>query len=679
MADTTGPRIRTDFPFAVEVRDNVEIPLTDGTILRACLWLPVAAAQEPVPAILEYVPYRKGDSYAADDAVRYPWFAGHGYACVRVDIRGSGDSSGVLLDEYHPQEQLDCLEILKWIAAQPWCTGDIGMMGISWSGFNSLQVAAHRPPELKAIITCCSTDDRYTDDVHYVGGLPLAFYLLPWASVMMAFNARPPDPTLVGENWREIWMERLEGSPFLAEEWLRHQRRDDYWEQGSVRQDYSAITAAVYIVGGWSDGYTSAIPRLLEGLTCPRKALVGPWEHVWPEFGYPGPAIGFLQEALRFWDHWLKGVDNGVMAEPELRYWRQDSVEPRGGYDIRPGAWAAEATWPSPHVSEERFYLRHDCLGTEPDNGTVRDHSSPLTLGLDGGSWLPYCNPADLPADQRAEDAWSLTFDGAPLEQELEILGCPAVALHVAADRPRAFVAVRLCDVHPDGTSTLITRGLLNLCHREGHRDPVEIVPGRLERVNVDLKAISYVMPPGNRLRVAVSTSYWPWAWPSPEIATITVACDESSVLVVPVRSSMAPNIELPAFDEPETAAPLEFEWLAEREPRWEISHDVVTNTHTMVMARALAGAKRLPNGIEYRDLDPVSFSLVDGDPLSPVVEAARTIQIGRGDWQTRVEVRARMTCDAENFFVTGHLEVFEGSELIFERSHDVSVPRDYC
>ena len=265
MAENTGPRIRTDFPFEVEVRDNVEIPLADGTILRACLWLPVTASQEPVPAILEYVPYRKGDSYAGDDAVRYPWFAGHGYACVRVDIRGSGDSAGVLLDEYHPQEQLDCLEILQWIAAQAWCTGDIGMMGISWSGFNSLQVAAHRPPELKAIITCCSTDDRYTDDVHYVGGLPLAFYLLPWASVMMAFNARPPDPALVGENWREIWMERLEGSPFLAEEWLRHQRRDDYWEQGSVRQDYSAITAAVYIVGGWSDGYTSAIPRLLEG------------------------------------------------------------------------------------------------------------------------------------------------------------------------------------------------------------------------------------------------------------------------------------------------------------------------------------------------------------------------------------------------------------------------------
>ena len=143
MAEAQAPRIRTEFPHAVEVHDNVPITLADGTVLRACLWLPVGAEAAPVPAILEYVPYRKGDSYAIDDSVRYPWFAGHGYACVRVDIRGSGDSAGVLLDEYHPQEQLDCLEILRWIAAQPWCTGDIGMMGISWSGFNSLQVAAH--------------------------------------------------------------------------------------------------------------------------------------------------------------------------------------------------------------------------------------------------------------------------------------------------------------------------------------------------------------------------------------------------------------------------------------------------------------------------------------------------------------------------------------------------------
>ena len=269
-------RIRTAFPHRVRVIEHTWVPLADGVRLSARIWLPDDAEARPVPAILEYLPYRKGDVTSTDDAVRHPWFAGHGYAAVRVDIRGSGDSEGVLLDEYHPQEQLDCLEVLRWLAAQPWCTGAVGMMGISWGGFNSLQVAAHRPPELKAIITCCSTDDRYADDVHYIGGLPRAFYLLPWASVMLTYNARPPDPEVVGEDrWRERWLERLDGSPFPAETWLEHQRRDAYWQQGSVCEDYGAIDCAVYAVGGWNDGYTSAILRLLDGLSCPRTALIG--------------------------------------------------------------------------------------------------------------------------------------------------------------------------------------------------------------------------------------------------------------------------------------------------------------------------------------------------------------------------------------------------------------------
>ncbi len=504
MTPASRPSVRTTFPHAVRVLDGLEIPLADGVRLRATVWLPEGAEEAPVPAILEYLPYRRGDASAIDDSVRHPWFAGHGYAAVRVDIRGSGDSEGVLLDEYHPQEQLDCLEVLAWIAAQPWCTGSIGMMGISWGGFNSLQVAAHRPPELKAIITCCSTDDRYADDVHYLGGLPLAFYLLPWASVMLAYNARPPDPEVVGERWRELWLERLEGSPYLAQTWLEHQRRDAYWQQGSVCEDYGAIEAAVYVVGGWSDGYTNAALRLLEHLSCPRKGLIGPWEHVWPEEGYPGPAIGFLQEALRFWDHWLKGEQNGAMDGPMLRYFRQDAVEPRGAYAIRPGGWASEATWPSPRVAAETLHLTPAGLADAPGDGTRLAHSSPLALGADGGSWLPYGNPADLPADQRAEDAWSLALDGAPLADAVEVLGQPLLRLRLAADRPVAFVAARLCDVHPDGTSTLITRGALNLCHREGHDAPVPLEPGATYDVTVPLKGISYVLPPGHRLRVAL-------------------------------------------------------------------------------------------------------------------------------------------------------------------------------
>jgi putative CocE/NonD family hydrolase len=262
-------KIRTNFPFIIREIENTWIPLSDGTRLATRIWLPVDAENNPVPALLEYLPYRKNDGTAIRDAIRHPYLAGHGYACVRVDMRGSGDSDGILYDEYLPREQDDALEVLAWIAAQPWCSGSIGMFGISWGGFNSLQIAARRPPELKAIITVCSTDDRYADDVHYIGGCVLAYDMLPWASIMLAYNATPPDPRFVGERWRDMWFERMEKSPPFVEAWLTHQRRDAYWQHGSVCEDFSAITIPVYAVGGWADGYPNAIPRLLAGLSGP--------------------------------------------------------------------------------------------------------------------------------------------------------------------------------------------------------------------------------------------------------------------------------------------------------------------------------------------------------------------------------------------------------------------------
>ena len=316
----------TDFPHPVKLIENTWIVLADGTRLAARIWLPEDADQKPVPAILEYLPYRKDDGTAIRDRVIHEYFAGHGYASVRVDIRGSGDLDGLLLDEYLPQEQQDALEVIEWLANQPWCTGKVGMMGISWGGFNSLQVAAHRPPALKAIITVCSTDDRYTDDCHYMGGCLLGSDMLNWASIMFAYNALPPDPAVVGDRWREMWVNRLENTPPFIESWVSHQQRDDFWKQGSVDEDYSAIQCPVYAVGGWVDPYTNSVPRLLEGLSVPRKGLIGPWAHTYPHIGLPHPAIGFLQESLRWWDHWLKGIDTGIMDEPMLRAWMPESV-----------------------------------------------------------------------------------------------------------------------------------------------------------------------------------------------------------------------------------------------------------------------------------------------------------------------------------------------------------------
>ena len=183
--------------------------MPDGCRLAARIWLPENAEQQPVPVILEYIPYRKNDGTALRDSLYHPYFAGHGYAAMRVDMRGSGDSEGVMLDEYLQQELDDAVSVIAWLAEQPWCDGSVGMMGKSWGGFNSLQVAALHPPELKAIITVCSTDDRYADDVHYKGGCVLTTDMLGWSTTMLAWNARPPDPDVLGENWRKRWLDRL--------------------------------------------------------------------------------------------------------------------------------------------------------------------------------------------------------------------------------------------------------------------------------------------------------------------------------------------------------------------------------------------------------------------------------------------------------------------------------------
>ena len=282
--------IRENFPLPIREIKNLRIPLSDGCVLTARLWIPQDAEINPVPAIVEYIPYRQHDGTAALDARTHPYFAGHGYAAIRVDIRGSGNSEGVLHDEYLKQEQDDALEILAWIEIQPWCSGSIGMIGISWGGFAALQIAALRPPQLKAIITVCSTDDRYTDDVHWMGGCLLTSSV-SWGAGIFGVKHRPPDPSVVGDKWRDMWRERLESNSIPLISWLKHQQRDGFWQHGSVCEDYDAIDCAVYAVGGWTDGYTDAIFRLMENLKGPRRALVGPWTHVYPHFGFPGPAI----------------------------------------------------------------------------------------------------------------------------------------------------------------------------------------------------------------------------------------------------------------------------------------------------------------------------------------------------------------------------------------------------
>ena len=326
--------------------ENVWIPLPDGERLAARVWLPADAEIHPVPAIVEYLPYRKRDLMSLSDEQYHPWFAAHGYACLRIDLRGSGDSSGLLVDEYLVQEQEDALVALRWIAVQSWCCGRIGMMGISWSGFNALQVAARRPPELGAIITVASTDDRYRDDVHYMGGWPVLTDHMSWGAAFMLDLSLPPDPAIVGDGWRRAWRERCAAlePPFI--EWLRHPDRDAFWRHGSVNEDYRAIECPVFVVSGWADGYINAAFRLMQHLEVPRRGLVGPWVHAYPNLSTLGPRVGFLQEALRWWDRWLKDADNGVEDELGFAIWMQESQRASRVPDERRGRWVAIEGWP---------------------------------------------------------------------------------------------------------------------------------------------------------------------------------------------------------------------------------------------------------------------------------------------------------------------------------------------
>jgi uncharacterized protein len=669
-------------PHRVRGDTRLRIPMSDGTCLAGRVWRPVGSDSRPVPAVLEFIPYRQRDLTAVRDSMHHPYLAGHGYAGVRVDLRGSGDSEGVLTDEYLEQELRDAEEVLAWLAAQPWCNGRTGMMGISWGGFNALQVAARRPPSLRAIVTVCSTDDRYADDVHYMGGCLLTDNL-SWASTMLAYNSCPPDPEVVGESWRKMWHERLRDSGLWLYEWLRHQRRDDYWRHGSICEDYTAIRCPVLAVSGWADGYTNAVFRLLAALDVPRRGLIGPWSHKYPHLGQPGPAIDFLQELVRWWDHWLGDIDNGIMDEPMLRIWLQESVPPSTAYAERPGRWVGEPSWPSPRVRAVTHPLGehriHPPEHTQPALGPeLLTLQSPLSVGQFAGKWCSYNAPPDLPYDQREEDGGSLVFDGEPRTERMEILGLPVVQLELSADQPVAMVAARLSDVGPDGRATRISYGLLNLTHRNGHHRPEALVPGRRYRLSVPLKAMAQVIPPGHRLRLALSTSYWPLAWPAPEPTQLTVY-PRTSALVLPLRSDPgAQELPVPPLGEPEGTPPVATTQLTPRRERWTVTRDLIGYTSALEVVKDLGAVRFDDIGLAVTRRADERYSWVADDVGSVRGETTWAMGFTRGDWTVQTRTRTVLSSTPTEFRLHAQLDAYEDAERVFERSWRLRIPRDH-
>jgi putative CocE/NonD family hydrolase len=664
-------------------REDVWIPARDGkTRLHARIWLPVDAEADPVPALLEYLPYRKSDWTAPRDAQRHPWYAGHGYASVRVDIRGHGDSEGTPGDEYDATELADGVDVVNWLAAQPWCTGKVGMFGISWGGFNSLQIAALAPQPLKAIVTVCSTDDRYDNDVHYTGGAVLGIDMLAWAGTMLAFASRPPDPATVGQDrWLPMWRERLDALEPYLHTWLAHQERDDYWRHGSVCEDYTTIDAAVLAVGGWNDPYRDAVLRLVEHLPGPVRGLIGPWSHQYPDRGLPpGPAIGFLQETLRWWDQHLKGVDTGIMEEPKLRAWINDPVPPATSYDVMPGRWVGDANWPSLSVTWGERPLGGDADATV----LVR---SPQHTGIDSGRFFPFGNASDLPPDQREEDGRSACFDSAPLDERVEILGRPRVRLHLDSATPRAHVVARVCDVAPDGSSTLVTRGVLNLLSRHGRDKSVEWTPGTYENVEFELNGIGYAFPPGHRIRVAVSDTYWPWVWPHGERGELTVV-PAGSALILPVRDAACDEGREPIlFEEPEQAPPLavSYDRPADARPERLVTHDVARGEWTLEVDPNYGGSRTYPDGLRYEESARETYRIRTGDPLSAAAVSEWTIRLKRGDgpagededaWDASIVTRTELRATATQFIMDSRIEARANGETVAKRTWHHTTPR---
>jgi len=669
--------ICTPFPYET-THEDIWIPLPDGTRLYARVWRPLT--DDPVPALVEYLPYGLPDWTTPHDWQRHPWYAGHGYASVRVDARGHGDSEGAMpSDACTAVEPADAVDVIGWLAGQPWCSGKIGMFGLSWGGFGSLRVAALAPEPLKAVVTVCAPDNRYDNDAHHLGSSFLAVDTPARSARLLASAARPPDPVHVGEvMWRDLWVKRLETLEPLVHSWPAHQNRTRDAYEDEEDEEYGAIRAAVLAVGGWHDPYRDTVLRLVEHLPPDRvRGLIGPWSHHYPDDRGrpPGPAIGFLQETLRWWDHWLRDRATDVMSEPVLRSYVTDAHPPATTYDVLPGRWVGDASWPSASVTPVSYALQ----------GVPVLVRSPMHTGVDAGSFVPSGNEADLPPDQREEDARSVCFEF-EVAEETWVLGRPRVRLRLTSEAKRGQAVARLCDVAPNGSSTLVTRGALNLSARHGRDQAVPWKPGATEDVVFDLAGIGHAFPPGHRVRLAVSSAYWPWIWPQPGSEAGFTLDPADSALELPVRARESDQaIRTIRFEEPEQSEPLGVAadgWSAATldEPRPErlVVRDVAKAEWRLEVTPRHGGTRVHPDGLECTEDALETYTINDSTPLSARTRSTWSIRLHRPEpgWDARIETRSEITCEADDFLTSDEVICRDSDEVVFHRTWKKRIPR---
>jgi putative CocE/NonD family hydrolase len=654
------------------------IPMKDGVRLAVNLYmpdgpLPSVKLDEKFPAILEYLPYRKDDWTLARDWDLHSYFVRRGYVTARVDIRGTGASEGAPPDrEYSEQEQQDGLAVIDWLSRQPWSNGNVGMMGISWGGFNAIQIARRHPPALKAIIAMCATEELFHDDIHYIDGLMHLDEFELAMDLQLGLTPAPDFPT----DEKSLAL-RFDATPWFLL-YLKHQRDGEFWRRASVRPNhYADYTVPSFMIGGFLDGYRDSIPRFFEYSKAPMKALLGPWNHTFPHAAEPGPSIEWRVEATRWWDYWLKGKQNGIMDEPRFEVYMRHWYSPDPKIAEIPGDWRAEKTWPPANMRSQTFFL-------EP-NHTLGDAAPPaLSTGGDKLQYLPSIGEeagfwwGDLTADQRPIDAYSLVYDSAPLVQDTALLGWPKMFLQVSTSAPLADWFVRLSDVAPDGTVTMITGAGQGGAQRDSAANPVDLHPDQKYLIPIELHVASWRFPIGHRIRVAISNALWPMIWPTPYSMTTSLwyggpNTSRLELPLVPLDPSARPHFAAPEKEAPLPGVSSEGDTWPPQD--WTVTRDVLAGSTRVAWSGN--DSSTYPWG-KMKDHEQMSYVVRDAKPAANTVhgEASTTVELpGRMlVWSVILDLHS----DEKNFYYHFERHLIENGKPLRDKTWEETVPRDH-
>jgi uncharacterized protein len=626
-------------PYEVEEVRDVRIPTGEpDCTLSADLYLPAGAG--PVPALVMVLPYRKDASVGIEQEPSLRWMAKHGYASVLVDFRGIGSSDGTMRPPLDPSEADDGVAAVEWAARQPWCNGNVGMWGLSYGAIMSMRTAARGPAPLKAIIPIMGWRDPERDFVHPHGSRGAYTPIPHWSTGTLGDQLLPPLHNYHDAEEQRRWQQRLHNTEPWMIDFARHGPEHPVWRDRAL--DPSQIGVPSLCVAAWWDIFREGQIAAYERIPAPKQLLVGPWMHTMPHDS-PFDPIGFLAIARRWWDHWLRGVDNGVPDEPPVSLYVQGSD---------PG-WRAYESWP-PADGKLEMATDSDTTLTERKPGAskarhdvIADYQPDPTIGSLSGLWALIGQKFGLPLDQHDDDSRSICATSEPLTRDLVIAGRPEVTVGLAnlAVAPVRLV-VRLCHVDKEGRSTLIASGVVVGSQR------------------VVLCPTAHRIPAGHRLRIAVSDSDFPRLWPLQDAPSLQIVGID---LVAPTVSERAGTpIEMPSADDSRKDDALGL-W---EEPRWQITRDPVNDGLDVVMGTAAAahtaGSAQL---LERRH--EVRASVRRDAPEATVVGATDT-QVARLRTGERIEVTVSTRLTAATLWARGQVDV-DGT-TVFSRTWNRSL-----